>query len=130
MERKPLILGAAYHGNRMPHHAREDMRDMMRNGMDLVVHMFSHTDWDRHKEKMREILSISEEVGLESWVDNWGPARRQIPLSLLPSGSPSGLLQWRYGPGACVSKQPGLPRLLPGVDRRRAFHRRPHHFLG
>lgn len=74
MERKPLILGAAYHGNRMPHHAREDMRDMMRNGMDLVVHMFSHTDWDRHKEKMREILSISEEVGLESWVDNWGLA--------------------------------------------------------
>ena len=53
MERKPLILGAAYHGNLMPHHAREDMRDMMRNGMDLVVHMFSHTDWDRHKEKMR-----------------------------------------------------------------------------
>ena len=76
MERKPLILGAAYHGNRMPHHAREDMRDMMRNGMDLVVHMFSHTDWDRHKEKMREILSISEEVGLESWVDNWGLAGR------------------------------------------------------
>ena len=50
------------------------MRDMMRNGMDLVVHMFSHTDWDRHKDKMKEILDISTEVGLESWVDNWGLA--------------------------------------------------------
>lgn len=72
MDRQPLILGAAYHGNRMPHHAREDMRDMVRNGMDLVVHMFSHTDWDRHKNKMKEIMEISHEAGLETWVDNWG----------------------------------------------------------
>ena len=72
MNKQPLRLGAAYHGNRMPHHAREDLRDMMRNGMDLVVHMFSHTDWDRHKSKMKEIIDISTEVGLETWVDNWG----------------------------------------------------------
>lgn len=74
MTKQPLVLGAAYHGNRMPHHAREDLRDMMRNGMDLVVHMFSHTDWDRHKNKMKEILDISHEVGLQTWVDNWGLA--------------------------------------------------------
>jgi hypothetical protein len=72
MERKPLTLGAAYHGNRMPHHAREDLRDMMRNGMDLVVHMFSHMDWDRHKNRMKDILELSHEIGLETWVDNWG----------------------------------------------------------
>ena len=47
MKQQQLRLGAAYHGNRMPHHAREDLRDMMHNGMDLVVHMLSHTDWDR-----------------------------------------------------------------------------------
>ena len=70
--KRPLILGAAYHGNRMPHHAWEDLRDMMRNGMDLVVHMLSHTDWDRHLNRMRDIVSISTEVGLESWIDNWG----------------------------------------------------------
>ena len=29
MNPKPLKLGAAYHGNRMPHHAREDMRDIV-----------------------------------------------------------------------------------------------------
>lgn len=72
MDNRPLKLGAAYHGNRMPHHAYEDMRDMMNNGMDIVVHMLSHTDWDRHLNKMKEIITISDEVGLETWVDNWG----------------------------------------------------------
>ncbi len=69
---KPLKLGAAYHGNRMLHHAQQDMRDMIRNDMDLVVHMFSHTDWDRHKVRMKDMIAMSEDVGLEVWVDNWG----------------------------------------------------------
>lgn len=72
MARKPLLLGAAYHGNRMPSHAREDMRDMVRCGCDLVVHMFSHTDWDRHMRRMKDIVEISQEAGLEVWADNWG----------------------------------------------------------
>ena len=69
---KPLRLGAAYHGNRMPHHARQDLLDMATHGMDLVVHMFSHTDWDRHKLVMKDIVTMSEDMGLEVWVDNWG----------------------------------------------------------
>lgn len=72
MNRKPLRLGTAYHGNRMPHHAREDLLDIATHGMDLVVHMFSHTDWDRHKMVMKDILEMSMEFGLEPWVDNWG----------------------------------------------------------
>ena len=52
---KPLRLGTAYHGNRMPRHAREDLLDIATHGMDLVVHMFSHTDWDRHKMVMKDI---------------------------------------------------------------------------
>ena len=74
MDLRPLRLGAAYHGNRMPKHAREDLLDMATHGMDMVVHMFSHTDWDRHKMIMKDILSMSEEAGLECWVDNWGLA--------------------------------------------------------
>lgn len=74
MSMQPLKLGVAYHGNRMTHHAREDMRDIMRNGFDIVVHMFSHTDWDRHKTKIKEMIAISKEVGLEVWIDNWGLA--------------------------------------------------------
>ena len=67
-----LRTGAAYHGNRMLHHAEADMRDMADNHMNLVVHMFSHTDWDRHCRVMKDMVEISEEAGLEVWVDNWG----------------------------------------------------------
>ncbi len=72
MNQKPLRLGTAYHGNRMPHHAREDLLDIATHGMDLVVHTFSHTDWDRHKMIMKDILEMSVDFGLEPWVDNWG----------------------------------------------------------
>ena len=69
---QPLRLGAAYHGNRMLHHAQHDLLDMATHGMDLVVHMFSHTDWDRHKRVMKDMVTMSEDAGLEVWVDNWG----------------------------------------------------------
>ena len=69
---KPLRLGAAYHGNRIPHHAAADLLDMAVHGFDIVVHMFSHTDWDRHKTVMKDIVKASEDAGLEVWVDNWG----------------------------------------------------------
>ncbi len=72
MELHPLRLGAAYHGNRMLHHAQEDLRDIMNHGMDIVVHMLSHTDWDRHLERMKDMIRLSEDIGLESWIDNWG----------------------------------------------------------
>ena len=51
---KPLRLGAAYHGNRMPSHVKQDMREIAKADMDIVVHMLSHTDWDRHKNIMKE----------------------------------------------------------------------------
>ena len=67
-----LRLGAAYHSNRMIDHARADLRDMAVSGLDLVVHMFSHNDWDRHKNIMKNIVAISQDCGLEVWMDNWG----------------------------------------------------------
>ena len=71
---KQLKTGVAYHGNRMPDHAMTDMREISRAGMDIVVHMLSHTDWERHKSAMRDLFAISEAEGLEVWVDNWGLA--------------------------------------------------------
>lgn len=65
-------MGAAYHGNRMPSHAYDDLRSMAANGMDLVVHMLSHTDWERHLNRMKDIVSISFDAGLDVWMDNWG----------------------------------------------------------
>jgi hypothetical protein len=67
-----LKLGVAYHGNRMLHHVGEDMIDIIQHNFNLVVHMFSHNDWDRHKNVMKEIVGISEDAGLEVWIDNWG----------------------------------------------------------
>ncbi len=67
-----LRTGAAYHGCRMLHHVEADMRDMADHHMNTVVHMLSHTDWERHYKVMKEITDISMEAGLEVWMDNWG----------------------------------------------------------
>lgn len=68
----PLKLGTAYHGNRMPHHARKDLEDIVSCGMNLVVHMLSQNDISRHKERIKDIVAISNELGLEVWLDCWG----------------------------------------------------------
>jgi len=84
-----LKLGVAYHGNRMLKHVREDMLDIIHHNFNLVVHMFSHNDWDRHKNIMKEIVEISQEVGLEVWIDNWGlggpPGDKSHFLSYYPN---------------------------------------------
>ncbi len=69
---KRLKTGCAYHGNRILRHVEEDMRDIVQHNMNVVVHMFSHNDWDRHLGVMKTIFDISKENGLEVWVDNWG----------------------------------------------------------
>ena len=71
MERK-LRTGCAYHGNRMLSHAISDMKEIVRADMDIVVHMLSHTDWERHDKVIGDIIKVSEAEGLEVWVDNWG----------------------------------------------------------
>jgi len=71
MERR-LKTGCAYHGNRMLSHAMADMHEIAMADMDIVVHMLSHTDWERHADVMGDIFKASEAEGLEVWVDNWG----------------------------------------------------------
>ncbi len=70
--RKRLRTGVAYHGNRMLSHAVNDLKDIARNDIDIVVHMFSHNDMERHSRVMGDIFKASEAEGLEVWVDNWG----------------------------------------------------------
>lgn len=72
MKKRSLLTGVAYHGNRMPSHVRTDMEEIARADMDIVVHMFSHNDWERHKRPMKENIRIAEDCGLQVWVDNWG----------------------------------------------------------
>ena len=69
---RPLKTGYAYHGNRMLNHAEADLRDMAAHHGNVVVHMLSHTDWDRHKTTMKEMVEMTHALGMEAWVDNWG----------------------------------------------------------
>jgi hypothetical protein len=68
----PLKTGVAYHSNRILKSVQEDMIDCVNHNMNLVVHMYTHNDMDRHKYVMKDIISITEDLGLECWVDNWG----------------------------------------------------------
>ena len=72
MTEKVLKTGVAYHGNRILRHVEEDMKDIAGHNMNIVVHMFTHNDWDRHLGVMKNIFDMSRENGLEVWVDNWG----------------------------------------------------------
>ena len=72
MPKRSLQTGIAYHGNRMPSHYRDDLKEMVKADLDIVVHMLSHTDWTRHKSVMKDIFAMTEEAGMEVWVDNWG----------------------------------------------------------
>ena len=67
-----LRLGVAYHGNRMLSQVRADMLDIIKHNMNLVVHMFTHNDMERHKNVMKDIISATKDLGLECWIDNWG----------------------------------------------------------
>jgi len=67
-----LIKGAAYHGNRMLTHVREDMRELAGAGFNTVLHTYSHNDLDRNQRTMKDIFEITFEYGLDVWADNWG----------------------------------------------------------
>ena len=67
-----LKLGAAYHGSRILSDVTKAMADMAKDNFNLVVHMFSHNDWERHKNRMADIVKASKDAGLEVWIDNWG----------------------------------------------------------
>ena len=69
---KRLKTGAAYHGNRMTSQVIRDMHEMSMADMDIVVHMLSHMDMERHSKAMADIFKASEAEGLEVWVDNFG----------------------------------------------------------
>lgn len=106
-----LLTGVAYHGNRILRHVEEDMRDIVNHNMNLVVHMFSHNDWDRHKGVMPDIIKASEALGLEVWVDNWGIGG--------PPGDKSHFLQ--YHPEAHQIYADGTPDPVSSCYNSEAF---------
>lgn len=67
-----LNLGVAYHGSRFYSAVEQDMKDIIKHNFNTVIHMFSHNDWVRSSEVMKDIFACTTGLGLDLWVDNWG----------------------------------------------------------
>ena len=60
-----MKLGASYCANRILRHVREDMRKMIDDGCNFVVHTMSEHDITYHSGTMVDIVKASRDVGLE-----------------------------------------------------------------
>ncbi|MCF6157035.1 MAG: hypothetical protein E3K32_00365 [wastewater metagenome] len=70
-----MKLGASYFGSRILRHVKEDMKMMVGDGCNFVVHTMSEHDVTYHSGTMIDIVRISQEVGLEVFLDPWGVGR-------------------------------------------------------
>ena len=92
-----LLTGVAYHGNRILKHVEEDMIDIVNHNMNLVVHMFTHNDWDRHLKVMKDIVNITKYYGLDMWWDNWGIGGPPGDKSFFTGQHPETRMQYNDG---------------------------------
>lgn len=72
---KNMKLGASYFGSRILRHVREDMKKMVDDGCNFVVHTMSEHDIAYHAGTMADIVKASQEAGLEVFLDPWGFGR-------------------------------------------------------
>ncbi|MCR4320146.1 MAG: hypothetical protein NUV74_07420 [Candidatus Brocadiaceae bacterium] len=70
-----MKLGASYFANRILRHVREDMKKMIDDGCNFVVHTMSEHDITYHSGTMVDIVKASRDVGLEVFLDPWGVGR-------------------------------------------------------
>ena len=70
-----MKLGASYFANRILRHVREDMKKMIDDGCNFVVHTMSEHDITYHSGTMVDIVKVSHDVGLEVFLDPWGVGR-------------------------------------------------------
>jgi sugar phosphate isomerase/epimerase len=70
-----LKTGVAYHDVRNVRHAREDLQDMLAHHCNFVVHTLSETDLSFYMQTMKEIVRISKDLGMETYIDPWGVGR-------------------------------------------------------
>ena len=67
-----MKLGVSYFGNRIPRHVAADMKYLSDNHFTYVVHTFSENDYHFYHGTMKEIMAISRDNGLETFIDPWG----------------------------------------------------------
>ncbi|MFO0795558.1 MAG: hypothetical protein U0586_16015 [Candidatus Brocadiaceae bacterium] len=70
-----MKLGASYFGNRIVRHVREDMKKMIDDGCNFVVHTMSEHDITYHSGTMVDVVKSSQDAGLEVFLDPWGVGR-------------------------------------------------------
>ncbi len=64
----PPLLGVAYFGNRYPHHAHTDLQAIAATGAKFVVHTMSEVDLRWNPGTIADLVTISRESGLSSWL--------------------------------------------------------------
>jgi hypothetical protein len=67
-----MRFGTSYFGNRMLDHATKDMLSLKEAGFTYVVHTFSEFDLMFHRDNVADIVSMTQQLGLEAYVSPWG----------------------------------------------------------
>jgi hypothetical protein len=74
-EDSSMKTGFSYFGVRRPEHVRMDMAEMAREGCNRVLHTWSEDDLAYYRDTMGELVRISRQEGLETYVNSWGVGR-------------------------------------------------------
>ena len=67
-----IQTGVAYFETRAPKHVAADLDDMAASGATYVVHCFSEFDQRWQPDSVARVVRMTEERGLDSWIDPWG----------------------------------------------------------
>jgi hypothetical protein len=70
-----MKTGVAYFETRNPRHVLYDIKDMVAKNCNFVVHTYSEYDLNFNSLVMREIVRLSQEEGLEAYINPWGLGR-------------------------------------------------------
>jgi hypothetical protein len=114
-------LGIAYFGNRYPHHAREDLREIAAAGAAIVDHTMSEADLRWNPGTIKQLVEIGAEEGLESWLCPWGlgAAFGGEASSYAVMEHPEACQQDNFGnslPALCLNQQPFRDLMLAWLD--------------
>jgi hypothetical protein len=91
-----MKTGVSYILTRDLSQAKQDLAEIA-TGCDFVVHTFSETDLYYHRQNMQEIVKISRELGLATYLDPWGVGG--------VFGGETFSLFVAENPGACLKKK-------------------------
>jgi hypothetical protein len=135
-------VGVSYFGVRRTKHVALDMAELARVGATYVVHLMTETDLDNYRSTMREIIAVTKDAGLATWLDPVGVGHvfggTEFPseLAMLRPDLAQRDDQDRPLPAACPSR-PGVRAVFHdwidsaielGADT--IFWDEPHYWIG